>query len=578
MNGEGQKIILLVDDELIICMVEAEKIRGFGYKVIVAHSASRAIKIMKKAKGIDLVLMDIDLGEGIDGTEVASIILKDLNIPVVFLSSHTEWEVVEKTEKITSYGYVIKNSSIAVLNAAIKMAFKLFEANQAIKAAKEKLEATINALPDLLFEVGLDGTIYDCHSPKNELLLFPISDIIGKNIQNSLPDNVTLIAMDAIKEANVKGFSIGKQYKLNVPAGNLWFELSVTRKGHNYKYPHFIALVRDITERKEMERALRDSEEKYRTVADFTYDWESWRSPIGVYNYMSPSCFRICGHTAEEFFTDPDLLIKITHPDDRDIVEEHFNDIAHQSEKKDFKLDFRIITPSNETRWISHACIAVYNKDGQWLGRRESNRDITERKQAEEALAISHKELEKAFIREQQLARTDALTKVHSRNYLFEIADREFNIAKRYELSFSIIMIDIDFFKFVNDTYGHAIGDQVLESVANCICTEIRSTDSVGRYGGDEFIILLPHTNATEAFTLSERIHSKIRSILKFEANKGPATITLSMGMTQMNHLPEESIESLLLRADTALYKAKDAGRNCSIILNLEMNSETELI
>jgi len=153
----------------------------------------------------------------------------------------------------------------------------------------------------------------------------------------------------------------------------------------------------EIADRKRAEEALQKSEEKYRTVADFTYDWEDWLDPYGKYIYVSPSCEWITGYPADEFVSDPDLVIKITHPVDRDLVEEHFREILRGSIAI-HHIDFRIITRSGEERWISHYCQPVYGKDGNFLGRRSSNRDITNRKEDENELRQLTNDLERLNI------------------------------------------------------------------------------------------------------------------------------------------------------------------------------------
>ncbi len=145
-----------------------------------------------------------------------------------------------------------------------------------------------------------------------------------------------------------------------------------------------VAVIQDITERKRMEEALQESEEKYRTVADFTFDWEYWRTPDGKYMYVSPSCERITGYRSEEFMLDPSLLNSIIHSDYRDRFLHHLSN--PETDVCDINpLEFRIISRSGEERWIDHRCQSVYGRDGKYLGSRGSNRDITQRKRAEEA-------------------------------------------------------------------------------------------------------------------------------------------------------------------------------------------------
>jgi len=137
----GVRLILLVEDEAIIAMEEAMILRSEGYEVIQAFSGEDAVVIAgRRNASIDMILMDIDLGSGIDGTEAARQILEFCDIPVVFLSSHTEKEIVDKTEKITSYGYIVKNFPPIILNTSIKMAHKLYLEKKRVKESNDALE------------------------------------------------------------------------------------------------------------------------------------------------------------------------------------------------------------------------------------------------------------------------------------------------------------------------------------------------------------------------------------------------------------------------------------------------------
>lgn len=142
VSTQEARILLLVEDEAIIALAEKRQLEGAGYRVIHCQSGAKALDLVcLKREPIDLILMDINLGTGLDGTETAQRILATINIPILFLSSHTEKEIVDKTESITNYGYVVKNSSITVLDASIKMAFKLFEASENIRKQQAALTA-----------------------------------------------------------------------------------------------------------------------------------------------------------------------------------------------------------------------------------------------------------------------------------------------------------------------------------------------------------------------------------------------------------------------------------------------------
>lgn len=147
----NNKTILLVEDDYALAILESKMLKDYGYKIEHVISGEEAIDAMNHFPDIDLILMDINLGKGLDGTETAERILKNHLIPIVFLSSHIEKELIEKTEKITSYGYVLKSSHITVLDASIKMAFKLFNAHKKIVESENKFKDIFENTLDCIF-------------------------------------------------------------------------------------------------------------------------------------------------------------------------------------------------------------------------------------------------------------------------------------------------------------------------------------------------------------------------------------------------------------------------------------------
>ncbi len=177
-----------------------------------------------------------------------------------------------------------------------------------------------------------------------------------------------------------------------------------------------VADLEDLQNRiKSRDEDLRRSEERFRTFADSTYDWETWQAPDGQYMYVSPSCERITGYRSEEFITNPALVTRIVHPDDQAVATKHFQEDFQAHEP--LHIDFRIITRAGEERFISHYCQGVFGKDGEWLGRRASNRDISIRKHAEMELHRVNRALKVLGESSQAMARA-----VDEKEFLAEVS------------------------------------------------------------------------------------------------------------------------------------------------------------
>lgn len=177
--------------------------------------------------------------------------------------------------------------------------------------------------------------------------------------------------------------------------------------------------------------------------------------------------------------------------------------------------------------------------------------------------------LEKArlYTEVQQLAITDELTGVYNRRGLFELGRREVERALRFGHPLSAVMIDIDHFKNVNDTYGHSVGDQVLKVLSERLQANLRGIEIIGRYGGEEFVILLLENNQTGgAHVVAARLLQQIVEE-PIPSDKGPISITVSIGVAAVNQETKD-LAALIERADRALYLAKRSGRNRVSILS----------
>jgi diguanylate cyclase (GGDEF)-like protein len=174
-------------------------------------------------------------------------------------------------------------------------------------------------------------------------------------------------------------------------------------------------------------------------------------------------------------------------------------------------------------------------------------RDTTQRRQTEEKLHL--------------LAITDPLTGLFNRRHFFSVAELEFERARRSDRALSILIFDVDHFKQINDTFGHIVGDQVLQALAQLCLGSLRKYDVMARYGGEEFVIMLPETEIDQAYLIGERLRSKIEHRV-FDTNAGPAHITVSLGIANLKDQQDTTFDKLLDCSDQALYDAKIGGRN----------------
>jgi len=195
----------------------------------------------------------------------------------------------------------------------------------------------------------------------------------------------------------------------------------------------------------------------------------------------------------------------------------------------------------------------------------EAQDEIAERIKVEEELLLHRDHLEE-LVKERtaevhQLAITDALTDIFNRRYLIELGKRALLQALRYHQPLAAMMVDFDHFKMINDNYGHAVGDEALRKLADQMRRDLRSIDILGRYGGDEFVVLMPETNLQMAYQSARRLLATIRTLV-VSTPQNQISFTASIGVAELDHAHQRTIDALIARADDAAYAAKQTGRN----------------
>ncbi len=317
-------------------------------------------------------------------------------------------------------------------------------------------------------------------------------------------------------------------------------------------------LQREIAERKQTEQWLQESETRLESILD-TLE-EVVRSACAKkfkLLYLNPAAQKVYGRPVWEFFEQPNLWLEVIHPDDRERVEQATQVLLQQGR---MNLEYRILRSDGEVRWLSDRSLAIYDIDGVATRFDSIIYDITERKRTEEQLIHD--------------ALHDVLTGLPNRAFFMERLEQVLKQTQwEPDYLFAVLFIDLDRFKIINDSLGHTVGDQLLIAFAGLMQKCLRRTDTIARFGGDEFTILLENIEQiNEAISIAERIQAELMLPMQIENHTifTSASIGIVLGATGCDRPAE-----LLRNADIAMYCAKEAGKARYAIFDREMYART---
>ena len=305
--------------------------------------------------------------------------------------------------------------------------------------------------------------------------------------------------------------------------------------------------------------------ERYRNLAQISTDW-FWETDANyIVIYMSESVERVTGLPRETYIGMSRFDLASEETKKTLSWQRHLEQVQNHEPIKNF--EYKHVGPDGHVVYLRVNAIPLFQEDGSFRGYLGTTADISELVMAKNRLEDANakllakaEELETAKQEAELLARTDALTGLNNRRSFFEKAQANEEIAKRYKQPYSVIMMDIDHFKSINDTFGHTIGDEALKAVADVLRTVNRTSDITGRIGGEEFAIVLPQTGQDKAMILAERLRIRISEVT-VETDQGPLTFTSSFGVSDSTESFAD-FDEVMARADEALYLAKEQGRN----------------
>lgn len=393
-----KKTILLVEDESIIALMETRQLEKEGYSVIHVETGEEAIDIIKEKRDqVDMILMDIDLGAGMDGTESAKEILKASDIPIVFLSARIEKEVVQKTEEISSYGYVVKNSGITVINASIKMAFKLYEAKKETEKQKKSITAIIQSIGDAVIATDTQGKIIQMNAVAENLTGWNFTEAEGRDLHEVFQIvNVTTreIVLNPVE------LVLASQKKVQL----VEHKILIARNGREYKISDsgspvrdseenitgVVLVFRDITQEYEAQKKIKTSETSLQEAQRIA-KLGSWQLNLKT-NEVSCSKQFFAIFEVDENIQKEEIFQKI-----RESIhlssDSSFKDIEKLSYNGIFTFDHIISFPDNKVKYINTRIEPVLDESGKLFAYRGIVQDISDRMNIEIALKQSETHL-----------------------------------------------------------------------------------------------------------------------------------------------------------------------------------------
>ena len=385
-----------------------------------------------------------------------------------------------------------------------------------------------------------------------------------------------------LREGRLSCFLRDKRY-VHPDGTVLWVHVNETRVTvAEGEPPCFLAMVEDITEqrqtrldlhaereaalRREQDRALRQTQDLLHMAEQAAgagaWDWDMHTDRLN----WSPAMFRLFGLDPQHDPANFDTWRTLVHPDDLSaaelVLEESIRD------RRPFVASYRIVQACGEVRWIDAYGQVSYDANGVPVHFTGLCIDATLRHHAEAQIRQLNAELEskveartaelaQANAALHRLARHDVLTGLPNRLAANERLREELLRMKRSHLPYAVLMIDVDHFKRVNDQHGHAVGDQVLQRVSQCLRGPLRESDFVSRLGGEEFLVLLPHTDETGARLVAE----KLRQAVENAPDPTAGLVTISVGLA-MAAPTQDNQDTPVQMADARLYAAKQGGRN----------------
>jgi len=592
--------ILIVEDEHIIAMDIQNSLEKNGYQI--ADRADRGAAAVSKAGELhpDLILMDIGLKGEMDGIEAAEQIRAKFDIPVIFLTAFANQSTTTRARLAEPYAYLLKPFDERELIITIEMALYKHGMEKKLRESENKFHSVIEQASDGIALIDMQGNIIEWNRSMEQITGLKNSEAINRPIgeitfQMQIPEEKTANDMEMNtllwKEAIKSGFTDRDQMterEIETPQGA---RRTVQSNGFAVKTEKGIlggVIMRDITERKLLEQTERDQRQLAEALRDTAMILNSTLQLDDVLDRILANIGKLVNYDVSMVsLIEGDALRKIRYHTNYQntsnqlvISDIHANLLNIPILKTIIKTKqpFLISDIQKDTRWQAVAIPGMQRVHSLICSPLEIQGKVagivnvvsatpgfftpfhTERVMAFTSQAAVAMENAQLYEEANRLSLIDHLTKLFNMRYFLDFARLEFERTRRYARTLSVVMVDIDHFKNINDSHGHYMGDLALREIASRIKDSLRAVDVVARYGGEEFIILMPETNQGEASQVAERVR-QIVADSPIENKDVAIPVTLSLGVAEIEK-NTNTLDELIKHADRALYQAKKNGRN----------------
>ena len=576
--------VLLVDDKEQNLVALSAVLDQPGLTVVCAQSGKQALRYVLN-ETFAVILLDVNM-PGMDGFETAELIRQreaSADTPIIFQTAHADDAHMFKGYSLRAVDYILTPVQPEVLKAKVGVFVELTrktnenrrqaerlreaeaqlrrQAEKQLRTADERLKITIDSVQDYaILSLDRDGRIDSWNGGAARLFLFDQTEILGKDMDILFPseDRERGVLADRRREAIQTGRSESSTWFVRKDGSRFFGNdvLAAIRDEKGY-VGGFSEIIRDVTDRKALEEALFAEKERAQVTLNSIGEAVLTTDLSGRVTYLNPVAERMTGWSCGEAAGRP--LAEVF-----DIIDGETRETAQNRVELAVRLSKTVSLPSNcilvrrdgfESP-IADSAAPIHDREGQTTGAVIVFHDVS----AERAMSL----------RLSHLAQYDVLTDLPNRTLLDDRLTQAIASARRRGTGLAVLFVDLDRFKHVNDSFGHAIGDVLLQSVAQRLQACVRLSDTVSRLGGDEFVIVLSELDQVQDAAIAA---CKVLTALAVPHSVGghDLDLTVSIGVSAFPSDGQDA-ETLIKNADTAMYHAKENGRNSYHFFEKDMN------